>query len=168
MHLIFETLRLRVFEVSSELSEHRRNYLFIRIQALFTPCVVEHLPPYFKGINSLQDARRWFEHMVVESHFYVVEHKDKECVIGFVFIHPDEENLAHIAYVLGETYWRQGFANEILMKLIEFSKHETTWSKLVGGVDPSNKTSSHLLEKLGFERQPSAEGAVVFYEYDVS
>ncbi|MBT8438316.1 MAG: N-acetyltransferase, partial [Gammaproteobacteria bacterium] len=85
MSLEFETSRLKVFERSTDIEQSELSVLCLRIPELLTPSVVEHLPPYFHGIESPSDAEHWFYKMVSESRLFVVKHKKPDSIIGLVF-----------------------------------------------------------------------------------
>ncbi len=94
-----------------------------------------------------------------------VHHYDTNSICGFLFIHVEQNTDAHIGYLLGERYWGQGLATELLTGFIELCVKTQRWHKLIGGVDVANKASSHLLSKLGFSRQATSGDSVVFFEY---
>ncbi|MCP4297996.1 MAG: GNAT family N-acetyltransferase, partial [Proteobacteria bacterium] len=139
--------------------------LLDRIIVLLTPAVVENLPPYFQNINSLSEAREWYERMLIESHLFILKDKGDNSIIGFLFAYIENDCDAHIGYLLGEKYWRQGLATELLKGFINYAGKIEDWVKLIGGVDKSNVVSSKLLIKLGFVEQPVEDGQVIFYEY---
>jgi RimJ/RimL family protein N-acetyltransferase len=73
--------------------------------------------------------------------------------------------MMHTLAILGEDYWGQGLASELLRGFIAKATEEKRWFKLIGGVDKNNIASSRLLVKLGFVKQPDPDdGQVVFYE----
>ncbi len=167
MVLRYETSRLNVFETDGALKPSDLSKLLDRIIVLLTPAVVENLPPYFQNINSLSEAREWYERMLVESHLFILKDKGDNSIIGFLFAYIENDCDAHIGYLLGEKYWRQGLATELLKGFINYAGKKEDWGKLIGGVDKSNVVSSKLLIKLGFVEQPVEDGQVVFYEYNL-
>lgn len=164
MTISFETKRLRVVEVSGELTETERSALIEQIPLILTPLVVENLPPYFHGITSCELAGAWFDRMLLESRLLQVKSETNE-LIGFLFAYVENESDAHIGYLLTEEYWGKGLASELLQHFIEEVTNTEPWLKLVGGVETSNAASSNLLKKLGFVEQPANERGVIFYEY---
>ncbi len=170
MALEFKTTRLSVLERSSEIEQNELSEILERVPELLSTPVVEYLPPYFQGIKSQSDAQLWFERMVSESRLFVVRHNDLDLIIGFIFASIENDHDAHIGYLLGEAYWGQGLASELLKGFIAQANKEKKWTKLVGGMDSSNIASSRLLVKLGFAKQhePHDGSQVVFYEYQLS
>lgn len=162
----FDTSRLNVDEPLPNISECEKDHLYTEVLKILTPAVVENLPDYFHGISSTEDAANWFEWMTSESRLLIVSKSDAGEVIGFVFVYTDVRD-AHIGYLLGETFWRLGYAKELLSGFIEWSKREAVWDKLIGGVDTANISSSCLLKRLGFTDQLPIDGSTVFYTYDL-
>ena len=166
MTISFETQRLRVAEISGDLSLTERSVLIEEIPSILTPLVVENLPPYFHGITSCELARVWLDRMLSESRLLQVKSEAQE-LIGFLFAYVENESDAHIGYLLNEKYWGKGLASELLKSFIEEVVNTEPWLKLVGGVETSNVASANLLKKLGFIEQPINESGVSFYEYTI-
>ena len=165
MAISFETERLRVEELTVELSSPERSVLIERLPEILTPVVVENLPPYFHGISP-ESADFWLDRMLAESQLFQVKSSKQE-LIGFLFAYVENGTDAHIGYLLAEAYWGKGLASELLKNFIEEIAKTESWTKLIGGVDTSNIASAHLLKKLGFVEQPVNESGVSFYEYTI-
>lgn len=168
MDLIYTTSRMNIFEISSDIDESELSKLLVRVPELLSPAVVENLPPYFHSIKSQSDAQVWFERMVSESRLFLVKHNELNAIIGFVFAFIENDGSVHIGYLLGKNYWGQGLATELLRGFIDEATKKENWVKLIAGVDQHNQASSKLLLKLGFHKQLSDEGKVIFYEYPLS
>lgn len=159
------TSRLNIQEVPDDMGQAKKERLCAQLPELLTPAVVENLPPYFHSIHSQADALTWLERMVSESRLFLVKKMGQDALIGLLFAYVSDDDEAHIGYLLGEPYWGQGFATELLRGFIEDVAQTENWTKLIGGVDRHNAASSRLLLKLGFTEQPDTDGEVVFYEY---
>jgi RimJ/RimL family protein N-acetyltransferase len=149
-------------------SGRQKTETLVSITELLTPKVVESLPPYFRNIKSHSDAQDWYEKMVSESRLFMVKKTGTNTTIGFVFVFSGNDADAHIGYLLGESYWGQGYATELLKGLIDFIKHENKITQLIAGVATNNIVSSKLLLKLGFVKSASENNETVFYEYRLS
>lgn len=103
MPMSFKSHRLAVHEVSGEFDSSKHSYLIERIPKILTPAVVGNLPPYFHDIASSEQARIWLERMLSESHLLQVENNNHK-VIGFLFVYEENDNSAHIGYLLAEDY----------------------------------------------------------------
>lgn len=165
MAISFESERLRVEEITGELSPSERVALVERLPEILTPAVVEHLPPYFHGVSP-ETAEIWLDRMLSESRLLQIR-SDKPETIGFLFAYVENGTDAHIGYLFAEAYWGKGLASELLQSFIEAIAQTEPWSKLVGGVARSNVASAHLLKKLGFVEQTVNESGVSFYEYKI-
>ncbi|MBU2972163.1 GNAT family N-acetyltransferase [Pseudoalteromonas sp. C2R02] len=167
MNQNFNTSRLVVDEIPSEVSEKMSDEFFTNIINILTPMVVKDLPPYFHNILTIADAKLWFERMISESTFFTVKDAKNTQLIGFIFVYLESDSEAHIGYLLKEDYWGKGLAKELLSEFICWCKTQTSWSKLVGGVSKDNFVSSNLLTKLGFMKSGSDDNHSVFYEYQL-
>ncbi|WP_192892150.1 GNAT family N-acetyltransferase [Vibrio bathopelagicus] len=166
MAISFESQRLTVVEITERFDLSKHSYLLERIPQILTPAVVENLPPYFHKIGSSEQARTWLERMLLESRLLQVEAEDHE-LIGFLFAYVENDEYAHIGYLLAEEYWGRGLASELLQGFIHEVEKSESWLKLIGGVDQSNIASVKLLKKLGFIEQAANGSGVVFYEYTI-
>jgi len=166
MGLLFQTARLTVKEADLELSLSERSALHQRIPQILTPAVVENLPPYFHGIDSCHLAQQWLERMLAESRLFLVSSEDGT-LMGLLFACVDNDNDAHIGYLLAQEFWGKGFASELLQGFISEVSNSENWSKLIGGVDQTNIASAKLLKKLGFVERPAEDNGVIFFEYQI-
>ncbi|QYJ76888.1 GNAT family N-acetyltransferase [Shewanella sp. FJAT-52076] len=167
MTIAFETQRLSVVEIVDGVALSEHSDLLERVPAMLTPAVVEHLPPYFHGVNSRGAADMWLERMLRESRLLQVKSKTHE-IMGFLFIYVENEHHAHIGYLLAQAYWGKGLATELLQGFIGAAANTESWLTLVGGVDQAYTASTKLLEKLGFTAQKQDGNSPVFYEYRLS
>ncbi|AVK83391.1 GNAT family N-acetyltransferase [Lysinibacillus sp. B2A1] len=62
----------------------------------------------------------------------------------------DENNTAEIGYELAKAYWGKGFAQESIAALIHYACTTLNIKKIEAKVEPANKNSIKLLEKLKF------------------
>ncbi len=160
----YETSRLSVDEITSDLSAAQLSRLLAAIPHILTADVVKNLPPYFHGITTEAEALLWFKRMMEESRLWMVTDSKQGHPIGFIFAFV-EHTTAHIGYLLKQSHWGKGLASELLKAFINEVTH-TGWRVLIGGVDRSNIASAKLLLKLGFvERIAQKDSGVVFYEY---
>lgn len=167
MAISFETQRLKVSEVTENLSDVDRLPLLSEIPRILTPSVVESLPPYFHGIDSEVLADGWLSRMLSESRLLLVTSAGDE-LIGFLFVYVENDNDAHIGYLLAEKFWGKGLASELLRGFIDVVSEKEVWLKLIGGVNPTNIVSAKVLKKLGFIEQVGDATDVVFFEYSIS
>ena len=167
----FNTPRLTVLEANNQLETLDLESIYSRIIEILSPEVVTQLPPYFSGIQTREDAKRWFERMLNESHLFLVYHKISKHLIGFSFISltetKSEIQAAHLGYLLAQNTWGQGLASELICALITHCKTQNLTDTLIAGVDESNLASIALLKKLGFIQDKSDIPANLFFHYDL-
>jgi len=165
MTLSFKTSRLNVFEISSDTPKSDIECLLSQIPTLLTPMVVKNLPPYFQDMKSETDAQIWLEKMLSESRFFVLSQSDLKSAVGFLFAYVENADDVHIGYLLGEEYWGEGLASELLQGFIAYTAKTESWSRLIAGVERGNQASSRLLLKLGFVVDTIRDGEVLIYKY---
>jgi len=135
---------------------------------ILTPRVVENLPPYFQNVNSISSTKEWLKQITSDGRLFIVKLTDESKTIGFVFLSTENSGDAHVGYLLGESYWGNGYATEILKGLIAFIATEDQITKLIAGVSADNVASTKLLRKLGFIHSSSEDNGTMFFEYQLS
>ncbi len=150
-------------------------FLPIETDRLVLRPVVENDIPALLGINSdddvtrfltyrswrsLADGMAWLERvrsvMVTGSALQLVlARKDTEDVVGAVvlFHYDGVAGLGEIGYVIGKRFWRQGFAREALIAIIDHAFVDLGLRRLEAEVDPANLASMRLLESLRFMQE---------------
>jgi RimJ/RimL family protein N-acetyltransferase len=110
--------------------------------------------------RSLTDGRVWFERMSLmgargESIQYVVTERASGVAIGtcLLFRYEESSARAELGYVLGRSYWGRGLMREALIAVIDCAFGAYGLRRLEAEVDPLNRASSALLERLGFTRE---------------
>lgn len=80
--------------------------------------------------------------------------KEKEMLIGGTSfrIHPDNKKRADFGYIINPKYWKQGFATEASMGLINFMIEDQGLTEIEATCDQLNKASQRVLEKCGLLR----------------
>ena len=160
----FTTERLKVQGVAAVLVEDLSEDAFLqRIIQLLSDEVVQSLPAYFHHINTLAKARQWLKIMRSESHLLVIQSRDSATTMGCVFLHEGDNKTIHLGYFLGQSYWRKGYATEVLKGLVGWCKTSTAVNQLVGGVEADNVASANLLQQIGFEKIVTNAHGVSFY-----
>lgn len=165
MALSFNTPRLNVIEINSNTAKLEKTALVNALPSILTPAVVENLPSYFQGIDSIAAAEKWLANMLNECRLLMLQSQQQE-VVGLLFIYTEKHD-AHIGYLLAEQYWGQGLAFELLQGFINLAGTQSHWHKLIAGVDESNTPSIKLLKKLAFEEQASKENGMLFFEFNL-
>ncbi len=81
--------------------------------------------------------------------------KDTDRVIGTctLFANDEKHKRTEIGYVIGRDHWRQGFAGEIVPRIIDFAFNELGLHRIEADIDPRNTGSIRIVERLGFQRE---------------
>jgi ribosomal-protein-alanine N-acetyltransferase len=72
--------------------------------------------------------------------------------IGFIRMSP-EHCRAEIGYALKPEFWGKGFMYESINKLVSFGFNEMKLHSIEANVNPLNKRSQKVLERVGFKRE---------------
>lgn len=100
--------------------------------------------------------------------------KESNTFIGVCgFNPPHDGGSLEIMYHLGKPYWGNGYATEASQAILDYAKSSLKLSKLSAYVDPNNKQSIRILEKLGFtykgiEFHKGSQKHEPFYEIMIS
>lgn len=102
---------------------------------------------WYERVNELMDEGSALQLVIVE--------RLHDSVIGscLLFHFNNERDIAEIGYVMGQAYWRRGYAEEALRGVLSCVFTELKLRRLEAVVDTANTPSSALLEKLGFTRE---------------
>ncbi|WP_298442147.1 GNAT family N-acetyltransferase [uncultured Ferrimonas sp.] len=161
---LFTSPRLEVSQVTLPLTTTEHQQLIDAAITLLTPAVVAPLPPYFAAVTDQASAAIWLDRMLADSTLLLVSSQQQ--AIGFCFAFAEPEQV-HIGYLLGQAYWGQGLATELLRHWIDWAQHHSYWQRLIGGVGRDNPASAAVLRKLGFELGQQ-QGDTDFYQLILS
>ena len=77
--------------------------------------------------------------------------KDENKFIGTIDLAYNEKYEAiEIGYILNKKYWRNGYAKEAIINIVDFAKNVLGLDKLIGVAFKVNEASNNLLKKCGF------------------
>lgn len=129
--------------------------------------VVKYLPlNLFKSVEDAMVEINWYEKIFKEQMGlrWVIEEAKSKKVIGTCgyLNYEKEHNRIEIGYDLNPAYWGQGIMQETLGKIIHFAFRSMEINKIEAKVEPENKASIRLLEKLNFCK----EGVLRQHEFE--
>ncbi len=79
---------------------------------------------------------------------------DNTLIGSVTLFHPDfTHRRTEIGYALGRPFWRQGYMQEALTRVLEHAFSELNFHRIEADVDPRNEASLQILERLGFQRE---------------
>jgi RimJ/RimL family protein N-acetyltransferase len=84
-----------------------------------------------------------------------IERTDDKQLIGtcFLFNLVEQCRRAEIGYGLAHWAWGRGYMHEALKALLHFAFSELALNRIEADVDPRNKASAQVLERLGFKKE---------------
>lgn len=111
-----------------------------------------------KTLQDSLDFIRWSDEQW-ERHsfcFVIFSKKDKKLIGGIALLFDDNTpDIARLGYCFAKDEWGKGYATEACKRIIDLAK-ESGVRKLVAPVHPDNITSIRVMEKCGFQEDPSA------------
>ncbi len=78
--------------------------------------------------------------------------------LGWTVFIPHREGIREIGYILRRDAWGRGIAFEAASRIVEYGFVELRLRRIFADVDPDNRPSVNLLEKLGFKREGLLRG----------
>nr|WP_319570187.1 GNAT family protein [uncultured Draconibacterium sp.] len=149
MKLETERLIIRPITIDdkNEIFEYRRDKEVNKYQG-WIPETIEDVELFIGKISEqINVPETWFQ-------FVVVDKKTKKIVgdLGIHFI--DLENKqAEIGCTLNKDFQNKGFATESLEKVIDYLFNELNKHRIITSIDPENKNSIRLVERIGFRKE---------------
>ncbi|MEM7076456.1 MAG: GNAT family N-acetyltransferase [Pseudomonadota bacterium] len=96
----------------------------------------------------------------------LIEHARDKTALGYVRLTSDATRVgpgdAEIGFRLARSAWNQGYATEAVKGLIDHAAHRIALCRVVAIVDPHNRQSVRVLEKIGMRH----EDEIMFEGYD--
>lgn len=84
----------------------------------------------------------------------IARRADDQVIGTCTLFHPDLDNRrAELGYALGREHWGNGYMQEALRALLNYSFNDLNLHRLEADVDPRNASSIRTLEKLGFRQE---------------
>lgn len=158
----FVTQRLVVKEWHSLTSEDwTPQDLIDVVRAMLTTRVTRSLPKEWQGAYTVERARAWVKEREREGVTLLAVERSTRLPVGLVVLcEESNERGAEVSlgYLLAESAWGRGLASE-LVQGFEAWCHRAGIATVVAGVARDNVASLRVLEKSGFVRIPSSEGA---------
>jgi [ribosomal protein S5]-alanine N-acetyltransferase len=65
----------------------------------------------------------------------------------------DQSRRVEIGYILNRRFWGRGYINEALTALVEFAFEQMNLHRIEADIDPRNRASRRVVERLGFQRE---------------
>jgi [ribosomal protein S5]-alanine N-acetyltransferase len=78
---------------------------------------------------------------------------DGTTALGWVILIPRRTRNYEIGYILGRSYWGQGYVYEAASLALDFAFSNLSARRISADTDPENNASIRVLQKLGFQRE---------------
>jgi [ribosomal protein S5]-alanine N-acetyltransferase len=125
------------------------------------PEVTKYLP--YAAWTTDADATAWLERTqkrfaAREAAQFAIRVRETEQTIGnaLLFNFSDAQELAEIGYVIGRAHWGHGYVVETMRPIVDYAFDTVGCHRLQAKLDPRNRASARVLEKLGFTFEGTA------------
>ena len=112
-----------------------------------------------KTSKEIEVAGTWFQFVIIK--------KYPDLLIGDIGIHfldnGTDNKQVEIGYTLSNKYRNKGYATEALTNVINFLINDLQKHRIIASIDPTNKDSIKLIEKLGFRKEAHFVKSLLFH-----
>jgi RimJ/RimL family protein N-acetyltransferase len=100
-----------------------------------------------KVSTQINEPQTWFQFVIIE--------KETQKIIGDFGIHfiDSENRQAEIGCTLNKHFLNKGYATEAVKKVIDYLFKELKKHRIITSIDPYNKNSIRLVERIGFRKE---------------
>ena len=93
--------------------------------------------------------------------------KQDDRLIGWTGLGPldFDESEIEVYYGISKEHWNKGYATEASRKMLEFGLNEVGLERIVAVVEPQNKPSIRVAEKLGMKYSKTLDGLVKQFDF---
>lgn len=149
MKLETERLIIRPLTIAdkNEIFEYRRDKEINKYQG-WIPEKIEDVEEFIAKISEkINIPNTWFQFVLIE--------KETLKIIGDLGIHfiDPENNQAEIGCTLNKDFQNKGYATESLKRVIGYLFKDLNKHRLITSIDPDNKKSIQLVERIGFRKE---------------
>ena len=149
--LKLETKRLILRPVTcddkAEIFEYRSDAVTNKYQG-WIPKTIDDVESFIEKISKqINEPETWFQFVIIEK----VTHK----IVGDLGIHflDIENKQVEIGCTLNKYFQNQGYATESIKRVIDYLFSELKKHRIIASIDPDNKNSIRLVERIGFRKE---------------
>lgn len=95
--------------------------------------------------EELDEIGTWFQLVII--------HTESGEIIGDLGIQSLDEQQVELGVTIAKEFQGRGYANEAMMNVIDFLFSQQNKHRIIASIDPRNKESQSLLERLGFRKE---------------
>lgn len=169
---LFKTNRVSIFNWNFiESQTEFENSTTKSVLNIMTPNVTKALPDGWQNLDTQEKVENWIIERKEDSNFYSIILTETNEIIGFMFLHENNEiknsNELRLGYLLTESIWGKGIGSELIKGLVKWSKDLGIINSICGGVEKDNIGSIKVLEKNGFHKSnDELPGNMLLYKID--
>ena len=149
--MILETERLIIrplrLDDKYEIFEYRSDSETNKYQG-WIPEKIEDVETFIGKISKqINEPETWFQFVIIV--------KEKKKIVGDLGIHffDSENKQAEIGCTLNKDFQNKGYATESVKRVIDFLFKELNKHRIITSIDPENKNSIRLVERIGFRKE---------------
>jgi RimJ/RimL family protein N-acetyltransferase len=149
--MLLETERLFIRPIAiddkNEMFEYRRDKETNKYQG-WIPETIEDVEVFIGKVSvQINVPKTWFQLVIVD--------KETQKIVGDLGIHfiDSGNKQAEIGCTLSKNFQNKGFASESVKKVIDYLFYELNKHRIITSIDPDNKNSIRLVERIGFRKE---------------
>lgn len=144
-----DRIRLRPIEMkdSAEVFAYRSDAETNKYQG-FVPSVQNEMDDFIrKNPDSFNQPESWFQWVIIA--------KESDKIIGDIGVHfiGEDGYQCELGCTLSKSQQGKGYATEAMKGIIEYLFKSLNKHRITGSIDPENRRSLQLLERLGFRKE---------------
>jgi len=149
MKLVTKRLTIRPIkpEDKNEVFEYRSDREVNKYQG-WIPANLPEVETFIGKLSGhINEPGTWFQFVIIENEI--------QKIIGDLGIHfiDKEGKQAEIGITLNKDFQNKGYATESVKKVIDYLFKDLNKHRIIASVDPENKNSIRLLERIGFRKE---------------
>ena len=148
---MLETERLRIRPITPEdkyeIFGYRRDKETNQYQG-WIPETIEEVEAFIGKVSTqINVPGTWFQLVMIE--------KETQKIVGDIGIHfiDSENQQAEIGCTINKEYQNRGFATESVKAVIDYLFNPLKKHRIIASIDPDNKNSIRLVERIGFRKE---------------
>ncbi|MBK7320576.1 MAG: GNAT family N-acetyltransferase [Anaerolineales bacterium] len=128
------------------------------------PEITKYIPDAPRSREEAQEELEWHMHghpKHPELGLWATIHKETGKFIGRCGLLPwtiDDVNEVEVAYTIARNYWGQGLGSEAAQAILKYGFEKLHLSRMVCLIDPENKASQKVAEKMGMAWEKTVNG----------
>ena len=128
------------------------------------PEITKYIPDAPRSRKEAQEELEWHMHghpKHPELGLWATIHKETGKFIGRCGLLPwtiDDVNEVEVAYTIARNYWGQGLGSEAAQAILKYGFEKLHLSRMVCLIDPENKASQKVAEKMGMAWEKTVNG----------